>query len=52
MPNDLWQRSVLGVCQIGSDAPYVEGTLRQVVRFVDDLHVAEIGQEEIEILHC
>lgn len=49
---DLWQRATLGVSQVGSDAAYVEGALRQVVRFIDDLHVAELGADEIEIFHC
>lgn len=49
---DLWQRAVLGVCQIGSDTGYVDGTLRQVVRFVEDLHLAEVGADTIELLHC
>jgi len=49
---DLWQRTVLGVCQVGSDAPYVDGALRQVVRFIENMQVAEVGEEHIEILHC
>lgn len=49
---DLWQRTLLGVSQVGSDAAYVEGALRQVVRFIDDLHVAELGADEIEVFHC
>ena len=50
--HDLWQRAVLGVCKIGTDVPHVDGTLRQVVRFIEDMQVAELGEEEIEILHC
>lgn len=50
--HDLWQRTVLGVAQVGTDAAYIDGALRQVVRFIEDLHVAEVGAEEIEILHC
>ncbi len=49
---DFWQRAELGVCQVGSDVGYVDGTLRQVVRFIEDMQVAEIGAEHIEILHC
>ncbi len=49
---DLWQRAVLGVCQVGSDAAHIDGALRQVVRFIDDMQVAELGEEQIEILHC
>jgi hypothetical protein len=50
--HDLWQKAVLGVCQIGPDRSYVEGALRQVVHFVDEMHVAEVGADEIELLHC
>jgi uncharacterized protein YlxP (DUF503 family) len=49
---DLWQRAVLGVAQVGSDAPYVEGALRQVVRFIEQMQLAELGPDEIEVLHC
>lgn len=49
---DLWQRAVLGVSQVGSDTGYVDGTLRQVIRFIEDLHVAEVGADEIEFFHC
>ena len=50
--HDLWQRAVLGVCQIGTDAAYVDGALRQVVRFIDDMQIAELGEDHIEVLHC
>jgi uncharacterized protein YlxP (DUF503 family) len=50
--HDLWQKAVLGFSQVGTDAVYVEGTLQKVVRFVDGLHVAEVGEDEIEVLHC
>ena len=49
--NDMWQRAVLGVAMVGGDAAYIDGALRLVVRFVDDLQVAELGADEIEILH-
>ena len=49
---DLWQRAVLGVCQVGTDVSHVDGALRQVVRFIDDMQVAELGEERIEVLHC
>jgi uncharacterized protein YlxP (DUF503 family) len=50
--HDLWQRAVLGICQVGTDVPYVDGALRQVVRFIDEMQIAELGEEHIEILHC
>lgn len=50
--HDLWQRAVLGVSQVGPDAGYVDGALRQVVRFIEGLHIVEVGAEEIELFHC
>jgi hypothetical protein len=50
--HDLWQRAVLGICQAGTDVPYVDGALRQVVRFIEEMQIAELGEEHIEILHC
>lgn len=49
--NDLWQRAELGAAMVGPDAAYVDGALRQVVRFVEDLQVAEVGADAIEIFH-
>ncbi len=46
--HDLWQRAVIGVSQVGTDKGYVDGTMRHVVRFVEDLHVAEVGEEEVQ----
>lgn len=50
--HDLWQRAVLGVCQVGTDVSHIDGALRQVVRFIDDMQIAQLGEEEIEFLHC
>jgi uncharacterized protein YlxP (DUF503 family) len=49
---DLWQRAVLGICHAGTDVPYVDGALRQVVRFIEDMQVAELGEEHFEVFHC
>ncbi len=50
--HDLWQRAVLGVCQVGNDTPHVDGALRQVVRFIEAMQVAELGEDKIEVFHC
>jgi len=49
--HDLWQRAVLGISQVGTDQAFVDAALRQVVRFIDALQVAEIGEEHVEFLH-
>ncbi len=48
---DLWQKAVLGICQVGTDQVYIDGGLRAVVRFIEKLHLAEVGEEAIEFLH-
>ncbi len=49
--HDLWQRALLGICQIGTDQPFVDAALREVVRFIDALQIAEVGDEQLEFLH-
>ena len=46
-----WQKIVLGICQVGSDHTYIEGTLRAVADFIDRLHIVQMGEEEVEVLH-
>jgi hypothetical protein len=49
--HDLWQRATLGIAQVGTDEPFVDGAMREVVRFIDDMQVAELGEEQLEFLH-
>ena len=49
--HDLWQRATLGVSQVGADQAHVDSCLREVVRFIDDLQLAELGEERVEFLH-
>jgi uncharacterized protein len=49
--HDLWQRITLGVSQVGNERGHVDACLREVVRFIDDLQLAELGEERIEFLH-
>jgi uncharacterized protein len=49
--HDLWQRATLGVSQVGAEQPHVDACLREVVRFIDDMQIAELGEERVEFLH-
>jgi hypothetical protein len=49
--HDLWQRAVLGIAQVGAEQPHVDACLREVTEFIDDLHVAELGEQRVEFLH-
>ena len=49
--HDLWQRAMLGVSQIGTDQAFVDAALREVVRSIEDMQIAELGEEQLEFLH-
>ncbi|MEO6027748.1 MAG: DUF503 domain-containing protein [Candidatus Binatia bacterium] len=49
--HDLWQRAMLGVSQVGTDQAFVDAALREVVRSIDDMQIAELGEEQLEFLH-
>ena len=49
--HDLWQRATLGVAQVGTERPHVERCLQEVVRFIEDLQIAELGAERVEFVH-
>ena len=49
---DLWQRAILGFAAAGTSETVVQGTLRRVVDFVEDLGLAQLGAAEFECFHC
>jgi len=49
--HDIWQRTILGVSQVGADQQHVDRCLREVVSFIEDLQIAEVGEERLEFLH-
>lgn len=49
--HDLWQRAELGICQVGSDRAFVDRALREVVKFIDSLDLAPLGEDVVEFLH-
>jgi uncharacterized protein YlxP (DUF503 family) len=49
---DLWQSALLGFAVAGTSRPIIEATLRNVVDFVDNLGLAEVGESGVEFFHC
>jgi uncharacterized protein YlxP (DUF503 family) len=47
---DTWQVAVLGLVTVAGDAGVVRKRLEQAVTFIEDLHLAEVLDQEIEIL--
>lgn len=47
---DLWQRALIGVTAIGSDAGIVRSVLERAIAFAEDTHLAEVIRSEVEIV--
>jgi len=49
--HDLWQSSQLSFCMVGNDKRFINSSLDKVIRFIEELHSAEIIKSEIELLN-
>ena len=48
--NDRWQRAQLGVVAVGNDRRYINEVMDKVLHFIDQLYLAPILGQELEIL--
>ena len=48
---DRWQFAVLGLSAMGSDAVVVRRVLDRALEFIEDLHLAEVLNTDVEIVH-
>ena len=47
MKNNLY----LGVAAISSDSRYLDSLMEQVISFVDNMHLADIADHHVELIH-
>jgi uncharacterized protein len=47
---DVWQSIHLGIAAVNSDAQYLDGLFKQLVHFVDNMHLAEMTDCHTEII--
>ncbi|MDH3521272.1 MAG: DUF503 domain-containing protein [Myxococcales bacterium] len=47
---DTWQRAVLGLTTVGSDRVSVRNLLERANEFIEDLHLAEVRNVDVEIV--
>ena len=45
-----WQRAVLGITVAGSDARTIRRVLENVLEFVEELHLAEVVDSDLELI--
>jgi len=49
--NDKWQKIELGISAVGNDRRHIDSSLSHVLKFIDSLYLAEVGNAEIEIFN-
>ena len=49
---DVWQSLHVGIAAVNEDAQYLDGLLKQVVNFVDNMHLAEMTDCQTEIIQA
>lgn len=49
--HDVWQNLHLGICTVSPDSQYLDGLLNQVIDFIDNLHLAEMTDCQIEMIN-
>lgn len=47
---DTWQIAVLGLATVAGDASTVRARLEKAIEFIEELHLAEVLDQEVEIL--
>jgi hypothetical protein len=49
--NDLWQKARIGVALVGNDSHLLETRLQQIMKFIENQHLAEIIDSQVELCY-
>jgi uncharacterized protein YlxP (DUF503 family) len=49
--NDLWQKARIGVALVGNDRQLLEARLQQIMKFMENQHLAEIIDSQVELCY-
>jgi len=49
--NDLWQKAKIGVALVGNDRQLLEARLQQIMKFMENRHLAEIVDSQVEFCY-
>lgn len=47
--HDLWQRAEIGLTAVGNDGGFVNSQILKVLDFIENLHIVEIADHDIEL---
>lgn len=49
--NDLWQKARIGVALVGNDATLLHTRLSQIIKFMENQHLAEVIDSQVELCY-
>jgi uncharacterized protein YlxP (DUF503 family) len=49
--NDLWQKAKIGIALVGNDAQLLDSRLQQIMKFMENQHLAEIIDSHVELCY-
>ena len=49
--NDLWQKARIGVALVGNDSQLLDTRLQQIMKFMENQHLAEIIDSQVEFCY-
>ena len=49
--NDLWQKARIGVALVGNDSHLLEARLQQIMKVMENQHLAEIIDSQVELCY-
>jgi uncharacterized protein YlxP (DUF503 family) len=49
--NDLWQKAKVGIALVGNDAQLLDSRLQQIMKFIENQHLAEIIDSQVELCY-
>ena len=49
--NDLWQKAKIGVALVGNDSQLLSSRLQQIMKFMENQHLAEIIDSQVELCY-
>ncbi len=49
--NDLWQKAQLGLALVGNDPQFLSTRLSQIMKFMENQHLAEIIDSQVELCY-
>lgn len=48
--NDMWQKGEVGLSVIGNDASFVNSVMDTIINYIEDMHLAEIIESDLEVI--